>query len=89
MVSLFGLCLLPAITLWYWFRICAQVLAYVCAGGPGVPAGALGAERRVLPRRVLARPVARSQPAAPAHRRYQPSQALMTAREINFDASMN
>lgn len=41
-----------------------QVLAHVGAGGPGVPAGAVRAQRRVLAERVLARAAARRAPRA-------------------------
>lgn len=43
---------------------CPQVLAHVGAGGPGVPARAVRAQRRVLADRLLARAAARAPAAA-------------------------
>lgn len=45
-----------------------QVLAHVGAGGPGVPPGAVRAQRRVLAHGVLARAAAGARPAHAARR---------------------
>lgn len=69
-----------------------QVLAHVGAGGPGVPAGAVRALRRVLADRVLARAAAdagaarrraaRAALAATARHRHTAACSIMANREL-------